>query len=130
MNEIVKELLEALKEARRAIGDHYAPDDCYATGPLTGNGYRDLVECPACSAIAMYEAVIAKAEVFLAASQPSTDGWIPWAGGKCPIPNGTKYFVRLRIGEEYCDDMAGDWRWNHYGTAGDIIAYRIVGEQP
>jgi hypothetical protein len=55
------ELLEALKEARRAIGMHNAPNDCYATGPLTGNEYRDLVECPACSAIAMYDAAIAKA---------------------------------------------------------------------
>lgn len=46
----------ALDEARRAIGDHYAPNDCYATGPVTGNDYRDLVECPACSFIAMYDA--------------------------------------------------------------------------
>lgn len=55
------ELLEALHEARRAIGDHYAPNDCYATGPVTGNSFRDLVQCPACSAIAMYDAAIAKA---------------------------------------------------------------------
>jgi hypothetical protein len=56
------DLLEALKEARRAIGDHHAPNDCYATGPLTGNSRRDLVECPACSAILKYDAAIAKAE--------------------------------------------------------------------
>ena len=55
------ELLEALREGRRAIGDHFAPNDCYATGPLTGDNYRDLVQCPACSFIAMYEAAIAKA---------------------------------------------------------------------
>ena len=55
------ELLEALIEGRRAIGDHDAPNDCYATGPMTGNHYRDLVECPACSFIAMYDAAIAKA---------------------------------------------------------------------
>lgn len=55
-----QQLLAALKEARRAIGDHYAPDDCYATGPMTDNGYRDLVECPACSAIAMYDAIVKK----------------------------------------------------------------------
>ena len=56
------DLLAALHEGRRAIGDHFAPNDCYATGPLTGNHYRDLVECPACSFIAIYEAAIAKAE--------------------------------------------------------------------
>ena len=55
------ELIEALCEGRRAIGDHYAPGDCYATGPLTGDDMRDLIECPACSFISMYEAVMAKA---------------------------------------------------------------------
>ena len=52
-------LREALKEARRAIGDHHAPSDCYATGPLTGDPFRDLVQCPACSFIAMYDAALA-----------------------------------------------------------------------
>ena len=55
------DLLDALHEARRAIGDHCAPNDCYATGPMTGDSIRDLVQCPACSAIAMYDAAIAKA---------------------------------------------------------------------
>lgn len=41
----VAELVEA---ATRANGDHSAPHDCYATGPLTGDPYRDLVECPGC----------------------------------------------------------------------------------
>lgn len=58
------ELLEALHEGRRAIGDHFAPNDCYATGPLTGDGFRDLVQCPACSFIAMYDAAIARATGF------------------------------------------------------------------
>ncbi len=55
------ELLAVLHEGRRAIGDHYAPNDCYATGPLTGDAIRDLVECPACSFIAKYDAAIARA---------------------------------------------------------------------
>lgn len=55
-------LLKALHEGRRAIGDHFAPNDCYATGPVTGDAFRDLVQCPACSFIAMYDAAIAKAE--------------------------------------------------------------------
>jgi hypothetical protein len=42
----IAELIEA---ARRANGDHCAPHDCYATGPLTGDPYRDLVECPGCA---------------------------------------------------------------------------------
>ena len=59
--ECFDELVAALKEMRRAIGDHNAPNDCYATGPLTGDAYRDLVQCPACSALAAYEQAIRKA---------------------------------------------------------------------
>ena len=39
---------ELIEAAIRANGDHHAPDDCYATGPLTGDPFRDLVECPGC----------------------------------------------------------------------------------
>lgn len=49
-NERLKRLFSA---AERAIGDHHAPHDCYATGPLTGDGYRDLIECPACAFFAL-----------------------------------------------------------------------------
>lgn len=41
----VAELIEA---ATRANGEHTAPHDCYATGPLTGDPFRDLVSCPGC----------------------------------------------------------------------------------
>ena len=57
--ERAKRLEDALQEGRRAIGDHYAPHDCYATGPLTGDTFRDLVQCPACSFIAMHDAALA-----------------------------------------------------------------------
>ena len=57
-----QELLEALEEGRRAIGEHFAPNDCYATGPMTGDEFRDLVQCPACSFITMYDDAIAKTE--------------------------------------------------------------------
>lgn len=43
--EIIYRLMEA---GERAIGVHFAPDDCYATGPLTGNPIADLVACPGC----------------------------------------------------------------------------------
>lgn len=50
---------EALRRARRAIGDHVAPEECYATGPLTGNDYLDLVQCPACHFLESYDEAIA-----------------------------------------------------------------------
>jgi len=36
---------------QHVIGDHCAPNDCYATGPLTGNPIADLVSCPSCAAL-------------------------------------------------------------------------------
>lgn len=54
------EVVALIEELRRAIGSHSAPNDCYATGPMTGNDFRDLVQCPACSAIAMYDEVMPK----------------------------------------------------------------------
>jgi hypothetical protein len=55
------EMVAVIEEGRRAIGDHYAPNDCYATGPLTGDPIRDLVECPACTFINMYDAYKSRA---------------------------------------------------------------------
>ena len=53
----IERLRKALHAARRAIGDHFAPNDCYATGPITGDPFHDLVECPACSFLAIYAAL-------------------------------------------------------------------------
>jgi len=51
--------LEAVvREGRRAIGEHWAPNDCYATGPMTGDAIHDLVQCPACSFIALHDATL------------------------------------------------------------------------
>jgi hypothetical protein len=55
-------LVAAIEEGRRAIGDHNVPDDCYATGPMTGDPIRDLVQCPACSFLAMSAAALAEAQ--------------------------------------------------------------------
>ena len=52
----VGELEKLMAAARRAIGDHHAPNDCYATGPMTGDEYLDLVQCPACAFLDQYAA--------------------------------------------------------------------------
>jgi hypothetical protein len=53
----VAELEKLMAAARRAIGDHHAPNDCYATGPLTGDEFLDLVQCPACAFLDQYDAL-------------------------------------------------------------------------
>ena len=113
MNEIAKELLEALQDCERVM-----------SAELKGL----LVIQPE---LKKARAAIAKAESTLAAPQPADDGWIPWEGGKCPVAHGTVVDVRLRLGHEGCD-VASNWRWHHATQEssdvkeGDIIAYRVV----
>lgn len=57
LEKVEKDRASSIAVGRRAIGDHCAPNDCYATGPLTGNAYLDLVECPACAALAEYDRI-------------------------------------------------------------------------
>lgn len=45
----ITQLRNQLRLADIAIGDHNAPSDCYATGPMTGDPIQDLVVCPACA---------------------------------------------------------------------------------
>jgi hypothetical protein len=64
---------------------------------------------------------------------PTIDGWIEWSGGPCPVEPDTIVRVQIRADtreradrDHDFDEPAGDWRWDHQGTRGDIIAYRIV----
>ena len=104
MNEITKELLDALKYAASCLG-------------TDGNDPIDVI--------------IAKAEAALFTPQPSDDGWIPWKGGDCPVAHSTIVDVRLRNqGEGRA--VASNWRWYHETRGNsilegaDIIAYRVV----
>lgn len=66
------------------------------------------------------------------------DGWIDWAGGECPVEEGTLVDVRYLDGSEnhhvgagiVCDASGSDsnWcaeDWTHRGYRKDIIAYRL-----
>ncbi len=54
------DLLEALEACVEQL-DH-VPNDCWATGPFTGNALQDLVACPGCAALKKARAAIAKAK--------------------------------------------------------------------
>ena len=113
MNEITKELLEALKLSEE-----------FLCGPTawTQEQENNLVEKVSCA--------IAKAEAALAEPQADADGWIPWSGGECPVNNGVWFWLRFRNGHQFGpDDEAALWRWGHnHLDEGDIVAYRIVKE--
>ena len=118
MDEITKELLEALKtiESWNSHTTAYAVD-------FGSNGVRDFYR-------AIARQSIAKAEAILAATQPD-DGWIPWNGGDCPVEVGTRVDVRYRDGWEG-DGLSFMWRWHHATQKSsdvkelDIVAYRVV----
>ena len=54
------------------------------------------------------------------------DGWIPWAGGDCPVPGDTLVEAEDRNGRVYLPAHAAGFRWDHYGWGTDIVRYRIV----
>lgn len=56
--------------------------------------------------------------------------WIDWFGGnEPPIPDGVEFQVIFRLGSKGRDTEASEWRWDHRGGSGDIIAYRVLAEQ-
>ena len=112
MNEIAKELLDALKACLKNCA-RWHPADPAVLGAISA---------------------IAKAEAALAEPQADADGWIPWSGGECPMDRLTQVDVRYRNGDELMGAgltwLAGsyDWNhnWNHDESDYDIIAYRIA----
>ena len=57
--------------------------------------------------------------------QPSEDGWIPWAGGECPVERRAVVRVKAKNGE-IDTDKAHFYDWWHTGSSFDIVAYRVV----
>ena len=78
-----------------------------------------------CSAIEASAKAIAEAEAALAEPQPDADGWIPWAGGECPVGAKTGVQVKDRTGRT-CLGAGWEFDWEHAASDYDILAYRIV----
>ena len=118
MNEITKELLDALKGA---VAQMNLAAECVE------RGRHDEAILHLRSLTRGRSEAIAKAE----ATQSADDGWIPWEGGDCPVEVGTRVDVRYRDGWEG-DGLASKWRWHHATQESsdvkglDIIAYRVV----
>lgn len=59
-----------------------------------------------------------------------SEGWIPWDGGECPLPDGAGHEVKFLDGDIEEDESPETWQWGNDGSSGDIIAYRpILSEQ-
>ena len=109
MNELTKELLDALKDAEEALS-HVENNLHVRVNPPTLGRMRKA---------------IAKAEAILAATEPSYDDWIPWKGGECPVERRDVVMVKGKNGE-VDTDKSHFYDWHHTGSPFDIIAYRVV----
>ena len=72
---------------------------------------------------------IARAEAALAEPQPDVGGWIPWAGGACPVASDAVVDGLVSDGNRTLQmscKYAYTLRWSYFPKAGDILAYRIV----
>ena len=105
MDEITKELLDALQDCERVMSEELK--GLLVIQPELKNA----------------RAAIAKAEAILAAPQPADDGWIPWAGGERPVD--TIVVVKLRNGGIIMN-FACIYDWRHINDPVDIVAYRVV----
>lgn len=56
--------------------------------------------------------------------------WIDWRGGKQPIADGREVAIKFRDGTVMAETLSDCWVWSHGGDDDDIIAYRIIPEQP
>jgi hypothetical protein len=54
------------------------------------------------------------------------EGWIEWNGGDRPVERGMRVDARLRGGDTMKRRAASGLDWSHWGSEGDIIAYRVV----
>ncbi len=54
--------LDAVLQSAHLALIHSVPNDCFSTGPLTGDPIEDLVVCPGCRAIAAIEEVLTEAQ--------------------------------------------------------------------
>ena len=53
--------------------------------------------------------------------------WTPHTGGACPLPVGARYDTLHRDGSvTTCRVVHERDRWDHYGTACDIVAYQLT----
>ena len=126
MNELTKELLDALKpfaaffDAVEHMGGTYPKTGAIYSVTSHIGGHREL----SVEDFKQAREAIAKAEAALSAPQ-SDDGWIPWAGGDCPVERRAVVMVKGKNGE-VDTDKAHFYDWHHTGSSFDIVAYRVV----
>ena len=86
--------------------------------------------CSAQSAVESMRPLLETWEGRMKESPPDADGWVPWAGGECPVDENTRLDVRYRDGGGECGILAEMFVWNHEDEGDDIVAYRVAEDAP
>lgn len=143
MNELMKELLDALKAvmtppdhkvdrrdeakaAREAITKAeaaLAAPQPSADAPVTDSYVQTVPD--KCDRIVWRGRYIHLSVGQETTPQPSEDGWIPWKGGECPVERRAVVRVKAKNGEIDTDE-AHRYDWWPTGSSIDIVAYRVV----
>lgn len=63
---------------------------------------------------------------FIATAERRLDGWIKWSGGECPVGKNVRVEVRFRDNATAGATESDHWVWQHDGSSGDIVEYRVV----
>lgn len=72
-----------------------------------------------------YATSIITREQYEAALDAKNEGWVEWAGGKCPVDSSAIVDVKLQTGVIHANRLAGEYSWKHEWTYSNIIAYRL-----
>lgn len=134
---------DSLIPSRELANDYHAGADDAAISIATCIRALPLPDAPAGRADTLDDWFdINTAPIIPAEPQPDADGWIPWAGGDCPVRRDDEIDVRTRCGFEFTTSSPWTSRWTHGGPvpvpgvlddtteADDIVAYRIVNPAP
>lgn len=54
------------------------------------------------------------------------EGWIPWSGGECPLPDECKCQIELQDGERHLPEPSRRWAWERNIGEFTIAAYRPI----
>ena len=82
-------------------------------------------------ALMQYRAPDWSTRIITSEEYQAAGGWMKWEGGARNFVNTSKVCVKFR-GEAPCDTtgIAYEYLWTHSGLDSDIIAYRIINQQP
>ena len=56
------------------------------------------------------------------------EGFIPWNGGLCPLPEDARFKLYFRTGIEsdLCEYPPSKYLWAHNGSVSDIVGYKVL----